>query len=270
MGTYVVGDTHGCYDEFLELIEIIQKDDINAKFILLGDIVDRGPKTVALINWAMENISSDGKYQMVMGNHEEEKIQWWDQNIGYLEYSKRRGYIEDFTLDDAAYKVSNDRYDFQLQFKELGLGGKEIKNAVDFFRTLPYYKDIVVNNQRFIIAHAGMPYSAVDEETNTIKPNLTARDKEFIVWDRDIDGFNAVENAILVHGHTPTIFNEAYINYLSYREYFKNNKLARIIKTENRYNVDCGLTYKQYNEYKDRANLAALRLDDLKEFYLYN
>jgi serine/threonine protein phosphatase 1 len=269
MGTYAIGDTHGCYDEFLELVGRIEKEDKDSKFILVGDIVDRGPKTVELINWAIENISQDGKYQMVIGNHEEEKIFWWDRNFEYLDYNKRTGHISDFTLDEVAYDVQGDDYDFQVQFSKQGLGGAEIKKAIDFFKTLPYYKDIEVNNKRFIIAHAGIPYSAVDEETNTIKSELTVSDKGFIVWNRGIGGFNTVKDAILIHGHTPTLSNEAYFNYAAYKEYFKNNKVAKIVKDENRYNIDCGITFRQYDEYKDRANLAALRLDDLKEFYLY-
>ena len=35
---------------------------------------------------------------------------------------------------------------------------------------------------------------------------------------------------------------------------------------ENRINLDCGLVYRQYGR---PGNLAAVRLDDLEEFYLF-
>ena len=39
MGTYVIGDVHGCYTQFMELLERIEKRDSDARFILTGDII---------------------------------------------------------------------------------------------------------------------------------------------------------------------------------------------------------------------------------------
>lgn len=79
MGTYIVGDIHGCFDLWISLKQQIEEHDSDTKFILVGDIVDRGPQVKEMIDWAMQNISIGGKYQMVRGNQEDLKIQWAGQ-----------------------------------------------------------------------------------------------------------------------------------------------------------------------------------------------
>ena len=86
MGTYVVGDLHGCYSEWMQLKDRIEAQDKDARFILVGDIIDRGKETYQLVIWAMENITPNGKYQMVMGNHEKEKVDWIAENMKYIKY----------------------------------------------------------------------------------------------------------------------------------------------------------------------------------------
>ena len=41
---YVIGDVHGCYEDFLLLKEKIEKRDPEATIILTGDFLDRGLK----------------------------------------------------------------------------------------------------------------------------------------------------------------------------------------------------------------------------------
>ena len=71
MGTYVVGDIHGCFGSWIKLKNKIEKQDSVARFILIGDIVDRGPEVCKMITWARKHITTDGKYQMILGNHEQ-------------------------------------------------------------------------------------------------------------------------------------------------------------------------------------------------------
>ena len=55
----IIGDIHGCFDEFealLEEIGITDEDEI----ISLGDIVDRGPKSVELYEYFKNKGSENG------------------------------------------------------------------------------------------------------------------------------------------------------------------------------------------------------------------
>ena len=62
---YVVSDIHGCYDEFCRLLEKIHFSDEDIMYIL-GDMVDRGPKPVRLLQDLM------GRHNIypILGNHE--------------------------------------------------------------------------------------------------------------------------------------------------------------------------------------------------------
>jgi bis(5'-nucleosyl)-tetraphosphatase (symmetrical) len=43
MSTYVIGDVHGCFDQFIRLLDKIEYDSQVDKIILTGDLVNRGP-----------------------------------------------------------------------------------------------------------------------------------------------------------------------------------------------------------------------------------
>lgn len=252
MGTYVVGDIHGCYDEWIQLKDRIEKEDTNARFILVGDIIDRGPKTIEMLNWAKKNITEDGKYQMILGNHEHEKILWWDNWFipKYREY-QYAGITCGLDL------IYTDNYGFSELFIEKGLGVSDFREAISFFRKLPLYKDLVINNQRYIIAHANIPYSIIKED-NTLSKKLNSKQIEYIVWDRDTSNFEKIENVILVNGHNPSVFPDCVV---------KGGELEKIQYHRNRIAIDCGLVYRPHMKI---GNLAAIRLEDKKEFYLYN
>lgn len=59
-----IGDIHGCYQEFAELLErlALQKED---QLILLGDLVNRGPDSNKVIDLARAN-----RALSLLGNHE--------------------------------------------------------------------------------------------------------------------------------------------------------------------------------------------------------
>ncbi|MDR2869358.1 MAG: metallophosphoesterase, partial [Deferribacteraceae bacterium] len=71
----VIGDIHGCLDELKELI-ILNKFTIDGdyiqpadgrKIILLGDLIDKGPKSRELLEFVCNNIDM---FKIVWGNHE--------------------------------------------------------------------------------------------------------------------------------------------------------------------------------------------------------
>ena len=69
MKTLIVGDIHGCYIEFQELLArsgITESDAI----IALGDIVDRGPETPQVLDFFRQQPNA----QSLMGNHERKHV----------------------------------------------------------------------------------------------------------------------------------------------------------------------------------------------------
>ena len=74
---YVIGDVHGCFDEMMKLLKKIEAQDSDAIIYFLGDLIDRGPKVWNVLEWAMKNITVDGRYRSVRGNHEQMVLNWF-------------------------------------------------------------------------------------------------------------------------------------------------------------------------------------------------
>lgn len=70
--TVLVGDIHGCLEEFNELLKSIQYDSRTMRLIALGDLMDRGPDQAGCVRRVRElNI------ECVKGNHEDKHIRWF-------------------------------------------------------------------------------------------------------------------------------------------------------------------------------------------------
>src|SRR6476620_10035780 len=63
--TIVVGDIHGCFDEFSDLLEAIklERDD---RVIAVGDLITKGPRNREVLDLFI----SDKRFSSVVGNHD--------------------------------------------------------------------------------------------------------------------------------------------------------------------------------------------------------
>jgi len=69
--TAIIGDIHACIDELNELLYLLDYTSPNVRIISLGDQIDRGPDSVAVVKRCRElNIES------VLGNHEVKYLKW--------------------------------------------------------------------------------------------------------------------------------------------------------------------------------------------------
>ncbi len=67
MATYVIGDIHGCYEEFQRLLERIDFDPGTDRLWHTGDLVNGGPCSEATLRWFMEH---QEVATTVLGNHD--------------------------------------------------------------------------------------------------------------------------------------------------------------------------------------------------------
>ena len=67
MSTYAIGDIQGCYKEFKKLLKEINFDKKKDTLWLVGDLVNRGPKSFDVIKYVMD---LDSKAITVLGNHD--------------------------------------------------------------------------------------------------------------------------------------------------------------------------------------------------------
>ncbi len=109
MQTLVVGDIHGCFDEFQALLDKVglTEDD---SIVSVGDCVDRGPDTPAVLRFFQQKPNTF----LIMGNHERKHVR----------------------ADRHEVKLARSQKISKIQF------GETYPNALTFMSTLPLYLDL--------------------------------------------------------------------------------------------------------------------------------
>lgn len=173
MSTYVMSDIHGHYDEFIEMMELIKFSNKDKLFII-GDIIDRGPKSLQMI----EYVRSHDNVIMLLGNHELMMYDYFRQksamnrNVWYSNGGR-------VTHNDIIASVSEDKLD-ALEQELLGWSGK-----------LPLILEVEIGDIRYVLCHADPFVERKDEMVwNRIYPD------ERIYRDPE-------SNVIFITGHTP-------------------------------------------------------------------
>jgi len=69
MRTFAIGDIHGCLSQFQQVLEVLTPGSED-HLILLGDLIDRGPKSAGVIKRAI-GLSTACHLTVIKGNHEQ-------------------------------------------------------------------------------------------------------------------------------------------------------------------------------------------------------
>ena len=141
MSTYVIGDIHGCFDQFTELLKKINYRKDEDKLILLGDLVNRGPDSLSVINHCM----ADSSIITVLGNH--------DLYLLYL-----------LSIDKATGSL-----------KEVVEADRN-KQIFKWLLKMPLMLEIVdkLTGNSFLIAHAGIPEIWSPKKTKELASEVTS------------------------------------------------------------------------------------------------
>jgi bis(5'-nucleosyl)-tetraphosphatase (symmetrical) len=67
--TYAIGDLQGCDDQFRALLDKVRDLTPGASFIIVGDIVNRGPKSLDALRH-VRDMALAGRVRLVLGNHD--------------------------------------------------------------------------------------------------------------------------------------------------------------------------------------------------------
>jgi len=141
----IIGDIHGCIEEFENLLDKLNYNPVNDRVILLGDLVDRGPDSVAVIQKARQL-----QLECVMGNHEHKFLKWHRSYGTRMDVYDKKTYYTDFCQED-----------------------------IDYISKMPSY--IKIDNT--VIAHAGLkPGIPIEQQTkdDLLYLRYTDKDKRFI------------------------------------------------------------------------------------------
>ena len=117
--TFIVGDVHGCFKEFLALLNKAGYKFETHRLILVGDIINRGPLSLKMLKWIKNN-----GVEMVRGNHEQAFI---------------RGVRNSGFLGPVLKKLQKDMK-------------KDLSQWLEWLEALPFY----IEDKDFLVVHAGL------------------------------------------------------------------------------------------------------------------
>jgi protein phosphatase len=188
----IIGDVHGCFDELSTLLgELgyeIADDNMTAshpegrRALFLGDLVDRGPKTPAVLHLVMGMVH-DGTALCVPGNHE----------VKLLRALQGRQVTKSHGLAESLEQLESEPKEF-------------IKELVDFLDGLIGH--FVLDDGQLVVAHAGLPASMHGRQSGAVRAfalygDTSGETDEFGLpirypWAEEYRG-----EATVVYGHTP-------------------------------------------------------------------
>ncbi len=67
MATYVIGDVQGCFASLESLLKLISFSSQRDRLWLVGDLVNRGPQSLAVLRWVHQHRD---QVKLVLGNHD--------------------------------------------------------------------------------------------------------------------------------------------------------------------------------------------------------
>ena len=169
---YCISDLHGCYDEFIALLEKIKFSPRDTLYIL-GDAIDRGKNPIGCVNFIMK----EKNIHFIMGNHEQMMMEFYEYN------------------DFAGMWLYNGGKATMNQFKKLAKTGRD--KIFAFLRNRSYYKTVEVNGKKYFLSHAGLDADVPFER----------QEQDALIWGREeFYRHKALEEYTCIFGHTPTRF----------------------------------------------------------------
>ena len=100
-----VGDVHACVYEMQELFDKLHYDPVHDRMILLGDLIDRGPDSVGVVELARKM-----NLECIRGNHENRFIKWFRSQGSRTDVYEKRPHYTQFTDQQINYIVNMPLY----------------------------------------------------------------------------------------------------------------------------------------------------------------
>lgn len=229
---YAMSDLHGEYQKYLAMLEKIKFSQEDTLY-LLGDLVDRGPEPVKIL----QDIIKRPNVYPLMGNHEVMAVYILKQLL--LEVTEETiSQVDTYLMENIILWQRNGGGVTLEQFQ--ALPPRERRQLLEFLEGFSWYETVDVGQRAFLLVHAGLgnyrPGKKLEEysleELTMVRPDYQTR-------------YFPDDSIYVLSGHTPT-------------------KLLggkwEIYRSHNNIVLDCGATI--------GGRLACLCLDTMEEFYL--
>lgn len=195
----IIGDVHGCYHELTELLQRLgyQPQAFNPgwshpkqrKLLFLGDLVDRGPQSIAVL-WLATTMVTEGHALYVPGNHCDKLARYLRGNHVVVAHGLET------TVSELEKLSASEKQEITKRFLHM------------YEQANPY---LVLDQGRLLVAHAGLPeifhgkmsprirafalYGDVTGELDELGRPIR-RD-----WSQDYRG-----KTFVAYGHTPVLY----------------------------------------------------------------
>lgn len=196
---YAIGDVHGEIDKLDRLLHAIREDAVRRKvphnIVFLGDLVDRGPDSRAVVKRAMHLAETEGAI-VLRGNHEELMLHAYDkrESVGIYWWAENGG---DETI--TSYMMANGVRDDWREAID--------KHHIAWLRTRP----VMVRDELrgLVFVHGGIDPRVFPCCTDEV--HMWTRSNNFFDTRRWPDR-PELSGICVVHGHTPTPDFEPHLN----------------------------------------------------------
>ena len=276
MATYVMSDIHGCYTAMQELLKKTGFDPEKDELIIAGDIVDRGQENYEMLEYACKEPKN---VTFLMGNHDYDFIHYCEQILRMVDKKVIGEDLKGLLKDPEEYNLF--RYNVIDHYGTVeGLIGSE-KHPVgpeDFRRwknrmsKFPYVVRREVEGKKYIIVHAGYISDEDYQENSMLLKYQGYPDiRQFFIWAREAGmRYGGEAGSTVIFGHTPTIADSSFYNhgevFIAEKTVGKRGRKKDDGTGVKRFiNIDCGCVFRSWD---GEANLACIRLEDEKIFYL--
>lgn len=191
---YAIGDIHGRLDLFVDLMEMILEDcaarpePTRLEIVLLGDVIDRGPDSRALVDMILRLRTELPRVHCLMGNHEEVFGLVLRGEMGALPLFLRIGGREtllSYGLDEALLDGDDTAVLHEAMLQCVPEAHR------DFIYSLPHS----VRIDDYLFVHAGIrPHVPLDDQ---VQADLHWIREDFLDSDAD-------HGVMVIHGHSIT------------------------------------------------------------------
>jgi len=146
--TLVISDIHGCYQEFVDLLDLTEYNPIKDRLILLGDYVSRGPCSKEVVELVMFLVEKHGAIAL-QGNHDHRFVRVME-NVATEKETAR--FFEKGGFETLNSYCANDITIGQPHLHEIRNYMEQYSSHIEFLKGLPYYYE----DRDCIYVHAGL------------------------------------------------------------------------------------------------------------------
>jgi len=229
---YVVSDLHGSYEKFKKLLGEIRFNDNDVMYVL-GDIVDYGEESIELLC----DLSMRYNVIPIVGDHDFRALKLLSELDKML---SSRAMPSPEIVAEMTEWIQDGGQKTMEGFKALDDDMKE--GVLEYLEDMSLYEEVDVKGKKYLLVHAGIADFDKDTPIDDYMP------EDFISTPVDLRS-PLIDGTTLVVGHVPTYEIEG-------------AQKGKIYYGEGSIAIDCGAAFGE--------PLACLRLDDGKEYYIYD